>query len=103
MTTRFEAKGTRKRRLDWGEIIFTNKFCITVKTSQYTIIFHRYGAPSGHYMKEWRAFRRELIRRKLPSLYDVYRYANNYEITHYVKGVSLDTGVDRKIKLGENR
>lgn len=99
----FETNKIRRRKLAWGEIIFTSKFCITVETSQYTIIFHRYGAPSGHYCKEWQAFRRELIRRNLPSLYDVYRYANYYEITNFVKGSSLDRGNNTKIKLGEEQ
>ena len=99
----FETPEIRRRKLSWGEIVFSSKFHITVNTPDYTIVFHRYGAPAGHYTKEWQAFRIELIRRKLPTIYDVYKKANYYEITHFIKEVHLDAGSNRKIKLGENR
>ena len=99
----FEAEKIRERKLVWGRIIFSSKSHITVITPQYTIIFHQFGAPANHYYTAWRLFRQELTRRKLESLYDVYKYANRYDITHFVKGSSLDRGSDTKIKLGEEQ
>lgn len=101
--TLYRAKHTRTRKLPWGEIIFNDKYHITVKTSQYTIIFHRYGAPSGDYYNDWRVFRQQLIDRDLPSIYAVYRYANAHEITSFVKEAGVARGVDSKIQWRENR
>ena len=95
--TQFEIKKIRERKFDWGRIIFSSRHHITVETPQYTIIFHQFSAPAQSYYKEWRVFRQELTRRNLESLYDVYKYANRYSISHFVKGVSLDDGVGRKI------
>ena len=84
MSGRFESGLDKEHKFAWGSI-FSNKYYITVITPSFTVIFHRWGAPRGHYTKCWRLFRQELLRRKINSIYDVYRYANKYDITHFVK------------------
>ena len=93
---RFEAKHLKIREFNWGRIIFNDKFHLTVQTPRYHIIFHRYGAPHGDYTKSWRLFRQQLLRRKLPNFYDVYKYANHYDIASFVQGVA--SGNDSRLQ-----
>ena len=86
---RFEGNCVSSRKLEWGEIIFSDKYHITVVTPTITAVFHRYGAPIGNYSSSWKRFRQELLRRDLKTLYDVYKYANRFEITHFVYGARL--------------
>lgn len=97
---RFKAKMT-ERRFAWGTIIFSSNYHVTVITPSFTAIFHRFGTEKGEYGKSWQRFRKELTRRKLNSVYDVYKYANYYEVTHFVKGIGVDRGSDGHIKLEE--
>ena len=98
---RFKSGQITERKLEWGSIIFNDKYHITVKTSFCTAVFHRYGAPQGYYTKYWKLFRQELLRRKLNSVYDVYRYANKFEVTSYVKHTGVVSRDDTKIKSKE--
>lgn len=100
---RFKSGQITERKLEWGSITFNDKYHITVKTSFYTAIFHRYGAPQGYYSKYWKLFRQELLRRKLNSVYDVYRYANKFEVTSYIKHTGVAQRDDEKIKSEEKR
>lgn len=84
MGGRFENKKT-ERNLPWGRIIFSSREHITVETEYTTVIFHRFFAPKGHYSQCWKPFRQEITRRRLDSIYDVYRYAERYEITYFTK------------------
>ena len=95
---RFKAKMT-ERRFTWGTIIFSSNYHITVITPSFTAIFHRFGTEKGDYKKSWQPFRKELTRRRLNSVYDVYKYANYYEVAHFVKGTGVDRGSDGHIKL----
>ncbi len=95
---RFKSKIT-ERKLTWGTIIFSSNYHITVITPSFTAIFHRFGTEKGDYSRSWQRFRKELTRRKLNTVYDVYKYANYYEVTHFVKGTGVDRGSDRRIKL----
>ncbi|MBR0431228.1 hypothetical protein IJJ05_02990 [Candidatus Saccharibacteria bacterium] len=95
---RFKSKIT-ERRFTWGTIIFSSNYHITVITPSFTAIFHRFGTEKGDYKKSWQPFRKELTRRRLNSVYDVYKYANYYEVTHFVKGTWVDRGSDGHIKL----
>lgn len=85
---RFEVGNTRERELPWGKIMFTNKYYITVETPTLTILFHRYGAPKGHY-RLWSYFRQALMSRELEDIYDVYKYANKFDVLHFVKETRL--------------
>ena len=98
---RFKSDTIKERELAWGRITFNNKYCITVETQFCTAIFHRYGAPQGYYTKYWKLFRQELLRRKLNSVYDVYRYANKFEVTSYIKHTGVAPRDDIKIKSEE--
>ena len=98
---RFKSDTIKERELAWGRITFNNKYCITVETSFCTTVFHRYGAPQGYYMKHWRLFRQCLLQRKLDSIYDVYRYANRFEVTSYVKNAGVAPRNGGKIKSEE--
>ena len=98
----FEPKA-KERKLAWGRIVFNDKYHITVESPPYIIIFHRYGAPRGNYGTSWRLFRQEIRRRRLESIYDVYRYAEKYDVTHYVKRVRVAQRSDRSIELGKER
>lgn len=98
MSTRFQAK-MNERILPWGKIIFSSTHHITVVTPTFTAIFHRFGAEKGNWTNSWQHFRKELTRRKLNSVYDVYKYANHYEVTHFVKGTGVDLRSDRPVKL----
>lgn len=82
---RFEAKSVKIRKLSWGDIVFRDGYCIEVITPDTTVIFHRYYAQKGNYSGSWADFRRELMRRKLETVYDVYKYADKFEITHNAK------------------
>ena len=84
--SRFEVGSIKERKLAWGKIIFSNKYHITVQTPTMTIIFHRYGAPRGQYYL-WSNFKQALSSRKLEDIYDIYKYANRFDIIHYVKEV----------------
>ena len=86
--SRFEVGNLKERKLAWGKIMFTNKYYVTVETPTLTILFHRYGAPKGHY-KSWSYFRQALMVRKLNDIYDVYKYANKFDIIHFVKETRL--------------
>lgn len=86
----FEVGSARERKLAWGKIMFTDKYHIIVETPTLTIVFHRYGAPKGHY-RLWSKFRQSLIYRDLKDIYDVYKYANRFEVIHFVKRASLDS------------
>lgn len=95
---RFKPKIT-ERKFAWGTIIFSSNYHITVETPSFVAVFHRFGTEKGDYKRSWQPFRRELTRRKLSSVYDVYKIANYYEVTHFVKGSEVDRGSDGRIKL----
>ena len=97
---RFEPGPIKERKLKWGTIKFNDKYHLTVITPDTTIIFHRYGAPEGYY-KLWERFRKEMKRAELTSKYDVYKYANRFDVAHYVKEVRLASRNDGKIKCKE--
>ena len=97
----FEAGRQKERRLEWGVIEFSSKDHITVTTSSMVVVFHRFGTPKGYYTKQWGPFRREIKRGKLKSIYDVYRYANNYDIAYFVKRYSLGDRYKNTMKGGE--
>ena len=95
---RFNVETITIRKFSWGKITFDDKYHVTVETPTITAIFHRYGAPRGHYTGSWSRFRQELMRRDLEDIYEVYKYANRFEITHYVKGVRLAQRSDSGVK-----
>ena len=97
---RFESGPIKERKLKWGTIKFNDKYHLTVITPETTVIFHRYGTPDGYY-KLWERFRKEMKRADLSNKYDVYKYANRFDVTHYVKEVRLASRNDRKIKYKE--
>lgn len=99
---RFKVGSISERTFKWGKVIFNDTYHITVETPTITAIFHRYGAPKGHYTESWSRFRQELMRRDLESIYEVYRYANRFEVTSFVKGVSLAHRSDEKVKSKED-
>jgi hypothetical protein len=103
MVGRFESGLITERKFAWGSIVFSSKYHITVITPFCTAVFHRWGAPHGHYTKSWRLFRQELLRRNLTNIYDVYKYANRYDITHFVKGTGVDLRSDETIKSEEEK
>lgn len=86
---RYSANTIEKRSLKWGYITFGHKQRILVDTPEMTIVFHRYGAPRGHYVNSWIKFHQALKSRKLESIYDVYKYADRYDISHFVKSYHL--------------
>ena len=98
---RFKVGQQSEREFAWGKVIFNDIYHITVETSTMTIIFHRYGAPKGHYAESWSRFRKEMMRRNLKDIYEIYRYANRFEITHFVKGTRLAQRSDEKVKSKE--
>ena len=77
------------REFDWGRIIFKRQ-TIAAETPSTTTIFHRFGAPRGNYKESWSLFRQELLRRKINSIFDVYKYAERYEVEHFVKNTRSD-------------
>lgn len=83
-----------KRGFSWGTIEFVDKWRIMVEAEGLSIIFHRYGMPKSFYKNNWEKFRAELMRTNLKNLYDVYKYANRYEITHYVSTVKIRRSTD---------
>ena len=99
---RFKVGTTNERKFAWGKVIFNDIYHITVETNTITAVFHRYGAPKGHYTESWSRFRKELMRRDLEDIYEVYKYANRFEITHYCKGVKLSSRSDEKVKSKED-
>lgn len=99
---RFKVGSISERTFKWGKVIFNDTYHITVETPTITAIFHRYGAPKGHYTESWSRFRQELMRRDLESIYEVYRYANRFEVTSFVKGVGLAHRSDEKVKSKED-
>lgn len=102
MSGRFESNLDKEHKFAWGSIVFSNKYHITVITPLYTVIFHRWGAPRGHYTKCWRLFRQELLRRNIESIYDIYKYADKYDITHFVSYTKVGLGNDKKLKSKED-
>lgn len=98
---RFKVGNITERKFAWGKVVFNDIYHITVETPSLIAIFHRYGAPKGHYGESWSRFRQEMMRRDLENLYEVYRYANRFEITHFVKGVDLVQRSDEKVKSKE--
>lgn len=99
---RFKAGTINERKFTWGKVIFSDIYHITVETPSVTAIFHRYGAPKGHYTESWSRFRKELMRRDLEDIYEIYRYANRFDITHFVKEARLFSGGDAKVKSKED-
>lgn len=81
------------REFNWGKIIFKRQ-TIVAETPSTTTIFHRYGAPRGNYKESWSRFRQELTRRTLNSIFDVYKYAERYEVEHFVKNTKSEEGGD---------
>ena len=77
------------RVFSWGKIIFKRQ-TIVAETPTSTTVFHRFGAPRGNYKESWVRFRQELIRRDLKSIFDVYKYAERYEVESFAKGTTLD-------------
>ena len=75
------------REFDWGRLLFKRQN-ITAETPTTTTIFHRYGAPRGNYKESWSKFRQELTRRPLKSIFDVYKYAERYDVEHFVKATN---------------
>ena len=95
---RFKVGNISERTFTWGKVIFNDIYHITVETPSITAIFHRYGAPKGHYTESWSRFRQELMRRDLEDIYEIYKYANRFDITHFVKGARLAQRSDEKVK-----
>lgn len=81
------------RDFSWGKIIFKRQ-TIVAETPSTTTVFHRYGAPRGNYKESWSRFRQELTRRTLNSIFDVYKYAERYEVEHFVKNTKSEEGGD---------
>ena len=79
----------RERTFTWGTVEFTSKSTITVTTASYKVVFYYFKEDKGTYTKAWRPFRQEVKRRKLESLYDIYKYADYYGIEYTVKESSL--------------
>ena len=75
------------REFDWGRLLFKRQN-ITAETPTTTTVFHRYGAPRGNYKESWSKFRQELTRRPLKSIFDVYKYAERYDVEHFVKATN---------------
>lgn len=100
---RFKVGDTKERKFAWGKVIFNDKYRITVETSTMTVIFHRFGAPRGHYGEAWSRFRQELMRRDFNNIYEVYRYANRFDITHFVKGVRLASRNDGGVQQNKTK
>lgn len=75
------------REFEWGKLFF-KKQNITAETPTTTTVFHRYGAPRGNYKESWSKFRQELTRRPLKSIFDVYKYAERYDVEHFVKSTN---------------
>ena len=79
---RFKVGTINERTFAWGKVIFNDIYHITTES--------------------WSRFRQELMRRDLESIYEVYRYANRFEVTSFVKGVSLAHRSDEKVKSKED-
>ena len=94
---RFKAGSQKERKLNWGKVIFSSAYTVIVETPTMTVVFHRYGAPSGYY-RIWEDFRKEMKRANLQSIFDVYKYANRFGVTSYIKETRLPTRGDGRIK-----
>lgn len=101
MVGRFEVGTTKEREFAWGKVTFDSIYHITVETSSMTVIFHRYGTSKGYYTNSWTKFRRALLKRDIQSIYGVYKYADRFDVAHYVKEMKLVGGHDEKLKSKE--